>query len=79
VRYEQKAWTGVVVMVGSGMVVSGIPRLRRSLVQRWERPDRYYERAQAQALLEAYNRDLARGLGESDAADPQGSEQREQP
>jgi hypothetical protein len=63
VRFEQKAWTGVVIMAGGGFAISGIPRLRKSLRQRWERPDRFYDREQAQALIEGYNHDLAWELG----------------
>jgi hypothetical protein len=63
VRFEQKAWTGVVFMAGGGFAISGIPRLRRSLRQRWERPDRLWDREGAQALIDGYNRDLAWELG----------------
>lgn len=73
VRSEQKAWTGVVIMAGGGFAISGIPRLRRSLRQRWERPDSFYGREQAQALIEGYNHDLAWELGV--ATDGQRAEQ----
>ena len=63
VTAEQRAWTGVVITAAGAMVLSGVPRLRRSLLQRRSRPDQLYTREQAQAWLEAYNGDLERELG----------------
>jgi hypothetical protein len=60
---NQVGWTGVVVAGGGGMVLSGIPRLRRSLVQRRERPDRFYDRERAQELVDRYDHALEEELG----------------
>ncbi len=72
VRAEQVAWTGVVISAAGAMVLSGLPRLRRSLAQRRSEPSALYDREQAQALIEAYNRDVQRELGiDAPADDPE--------
>ncbi len=63
VRFEQLTWTGLVVQVGGGLALSGIPSLRRSLHERWQRPDRFYAREEVQVRIDDYNRQLSRELG----------------
>jgi len=59
----QRGWTGVVVTTAGLMVVSGAPLLRFSAADRLRRPDRFYDRDRAEALVRAYDQDLARELG----------------
>ncbi len=63
VRAEQRAWTGVVISTSGLMLLSGVPRLARSVRQRRARPDQVYSRDQAQALVDAYNAQLDDELG----------------
>jgi hypothetical protein len=67
VAAEQRAWTGVVLCTGGVLLSASIPRLRRSLVERSQRPDRYYQRAHAQELSQRYNRDVDLKLGVAEA------------
>ncbi|MFH1465020.1 MAG: hypothetical protein ABIO70_11605 [Pseudomonadota bacterium] len=59
----QLGWTGVVVSVSGALVASGAPLLRLGAADRLRHPDRFYDRAHAEALVGAYDRDLARELG----------------
>ncbi len=63
VAAEQQAWTGVVISAAGALVISGVPRLRRSIEQRYTRPDQLYTLEQAERWAEDYNRELERELG----------------
>lgn len=65
---EQRAWTGAVISAAGVLVLSGVPRLRRSFEQRRSQPDDLYTRDQAQALIDAYNSDMRSELGLGRAA-----------
>jgi len=63
VAADQRTWTGVVISAAGALVISGVPRLRRSIEQRYTRPDQLYTFEQAERWAEDYNRELDRELG----------------